>query len=282
MRNAGTPSLYSNRVWKPFVAIFLLAFGAPAQDTKYPPDGQQIPGPPSKEAAAEWLSEITRYRAERRVRAGLTGKICSRPEFQGRKAPSSSAEHGGRPLLLQPNDPQVYGHRPLDDRPVRYASAGTTAFLSGALRESAYRQRFASNHFGPLEMTICTGRPPRAQLRHCAVAHGRDVPRISTPPPHVLDQQIRKSLPQTVPCRLRKEASAIARMPWKPGHQAGRAGKPSPKPAPSLLATSNTAPSTFSLNESGHVLSAFICVDRRPTDLSAEVSKNYMAADQRR
>jgi hypothetical protein len=28
--------------------------GASAQDTKYPPDGQQIPGPPSKEAAAEW------------------------------------------------------------------------------------------------------------------------------------------------------------------------------------------------------------------------------------
>ena len=82
MRNAGTPSLYSNRVWKPFVAILLLALGASAQDTKYPPDGQQIPGPPSKEAAAEWLSEITRYRAERRVRAGLTGEIYARPELQ--------------------------------------------------------------------------------------------------------------------------------------------------------------------------------------------------------
>ena len=82
MRNAGTPSLYSNRVRNPFVAILLLALGASAQDTKYPPDGQQIPGPPSKEAAAEWLSEITRYRAERRVRAGLTGEIYSRPELK--------------------------------------------------------------------------------------------------------------------------------------------------------------------------------------------------------
>ena len=55
------------------IPILLLALCAFAQDTKYPPDGQQIPGPPSKEAAADWLSEITRYRTERRVRAGLTG-----------------------------------------------------------------------------------------------------------------------------------------------------------------------------------------------------------------
>jgi iron(II)-dependent oxidoreductase len=82
MRNAGTPSLYSNRVRNRFVAILLLALGASAQDTKYPPDGQQIPGPPSKDAAAEWLSEITRYRAERRVRAGLTGEIYARPELK--------------------------------------------------------------------------------------------------------------------------------------------------------------------------------------------------------
>ena len=81
MRNAGMPSLYSNRVCKPFAAILLLALGASAQDTKYPPDGQQIPGPPSREAAAEWLSEIARYRAERRVRAGLTGEIYARPEL---------------------------------------------------------------------------------------------------------------------------------------------------------------------------------------------------------
>src|SRR5215471_7040171 len=34
-----------------------------------------------------------------------------------------------------------------------------------------------------------------------------------------------------------------------------------------VLETSNTAPSTFSFNESRHVLSAFICVHRRPTQL---------------
>jgi formylglycine-generating enzyme required for sulfatase activity len=64
------------------VAALLLALGASAQDTKYPPDGQQIPGPPSKEATADWLSEVTRYRAERRVRAGLSGEIYSRPELK--------------------------------------------------------------------------------------------------------------------------------------------------------------------------------------------------------
>ncbi len=62
--------------------VLLLAVAANAQDTRYPPDGQQIPGPPSKEATADWLSEITRYRAERRVRAGLNGDIYSRPELK--------------------------------------------------------------------------------------------------------------------------------------------------------------------------------------------------------
>src|SRR5674476_780228 len=42
-----------------FLTIFLLTLAASAQDTKYPPDGQQIPGPGSKEATTDWLSEIT-------------------------------------------------------------------------------------------------------------------------------------------------------------------------------------------------------------------------------
>src|ERR1017187_9858240 len=82
MRNAGTARLYSNRVLNWSVSVFLLALAASAQDTRYPPDGQQIPGPPTKEATADWLSEITRYRVERRVRAGLTGEISSRAELK--------------------------------------------------------------------------------------------------------------------------------------------------------------------------------------------------------
>ena len=121
MRNAGTPSLYSNRVCKPFVAILLLALGASAQDTKYPPDGQQIPGPPSKEAAAEWLSEIARYRAERRVRAGLTGEIYARPELQWTQSsfiqPQSMVEDR---YFYDPATRQYTVDRFLDDLDRRY------------------------------------------------------------------------------------------------------------------------------------------------------------------
>src|SRR5437879_4583646 len=121
MRNAGTPSLYSNRVRNRFVAILLLGLGASAQDTKYPPDGQQIPGPPSKEAAAEWLSEITRYRAERRVRAGLTGEIYSRPELKWTQSsfiqPQSMVEDR---YFYDPATRQYTVDRFLDDLDRRY------------------------------------------------------------------------------------------------------------------------------------------------------------------
>lgn len=66
------------------IPILLLAL-APvllAQDTKYPPEGQQLPGPPSKEAAADWLKQVRQWRDERRVRAGLTGAAYERPELK--------------------------------------------------------------------------------------------------------------------------------------------------------------------------------------------------------
>ena len=53
-----------------------------AQDTKYPPQGQQLPGPPTKEDTADWLKEVTQWRDERRVRAGLTGDNYTRPELK--------------------------------------------------------------------------------------------------------------------------------------------------------------------------------------------------------
>jgi gamma-glutamyl hercynylcysteine S-oxide synthase len=53
-----------------------------AQDTKYPPQGQQFPGPPTKVETDEWLHEMQHYRLERRIRAGLDGKIYDRPELQ--------------------------------------------------------------------------------------------------------------------------------------------------------------------------------------------------------
>src|ERR1039457_5981787 len=84
-----------------FIPILLLALSAVAQDTRYPPDGQQIPGPPSKEAAAAWLSELPRYRTERRVRAGLTGDSYTRPALQG-------TQSAGRQPQARGEDRDVY------------------------------------------------------------------------------------------------------------------------------------------------------------------------------
>jgi len=53
-----------------------------AQDTRYPPQGEQFPGPPAKTDTADWLKEIKQYREERRIRAGLSGEIYDRPEFE--------------------------------------------------------------------------------------------------------------------------------------------------------------------------------------------------------
>ena len=121
MRSAGTPSLYSNRVWKRFIPVCLLTLTAFAQDTRYPPDGQQIPGPPSKEATADWLSEVTRYRTERRVRTGLTGEIYSRPELKWTQSsfiqPQSMVEDR---YLYDPASRQYTIDRFLDDLDRRY------------------------------------------------------------------------------------------------------------------------------------------------------------------
>lgn len=65
-----------------WLLLCLMIAAAPAQDTKYPPQGQQFPGPPTKSDTAEWLREMQRYREERRVRAGLNGKLYDRPELE--------------------------------------------------------------------------------------------------------------------------------------------------------------------------------------------------------
>lgn len=54
-------------------AASLFAMALLAQDTKYPPQGQQLPGPPTKADTAEWLKQVKQWREERRVRAGLSG-----------------------------------------------------------------------------------------------------------------------------------------------------------------------------------------------------------------
>jgi hypothetical protein len=64
------------------VLLGLLAALLFAQDTKYPPQGQQFPGPPTKADTNDWLTEIQHYRLERRIRAGLDGKVYERSELK--------------------------------------------------------------------------------------------------------------------------------------------------------------------------------------------------------
>jgi gamma-glutamyl hercynylcysteine S-oxide synthase len=89
MRNNGEPLLHSKLFpfgFQWFSALAALALCSvpflPAQDTRYPPQGDQFPGPPSKGDTAEWLKELQQYRQERRIRAGLSGEIYLRPELQ--------------------------------------------------------------------------------------------------------------------------------------------------------------------------------------------------------
>ncbi len=63
-------------------AMIAAAFVLSAQDTKYPPQGQQLPGPPTKADTTDWLGEIQHWRTERRVRAGLSGEAYERPELK--------------------------------------------------------------------------------------------------------------------------------------------------------------------------------------------------------
>jgi formylglycine-generating enzyme required for sulfatase activity len=62
--------------------LFTLALTLLAQDTRFPPQSEQLPGPPAKADTAAWLAEITNWRSEVRVRAGLSGAAYARPEFQ--------------------------------------------------------------------------------------------------------------------------------------------------------------------------------------------------------
>ena len=64
------------------LCLLLAALLAVAQDTKYPPQGQQFPGPPTKLDTADWLKELRQYREERLVRAGLNSELYDRPELR--------------------------------------------------------------------------------------------------------------------------------------------------------------------------------------------------------
>jgi formylglycine-generating enzyme required for sulfatase activity len=53
-----------------------------AQDTKYRPQGEQIPGPPTPVDFASWLADVQNWRFEKWIRAGYDGAEYARPEFK--------------------------------------------------------------------------------------------------------------------------------------------------------------------------------------------------------
>jgi iron(II)-dependent oxidoreductase len=77
------------------VLFFLIATVLAAQDTRYPPDGELIPGPncavrawpaPPRACTPEqydlWLADITHWRTEHRIRIGYEGGAYERPELK--------------------------------------------------------------------------------------------------------------------------------------------------------------------------------------------------------
>jgi iron(II)-dependent oxidoreductase len=91
------------RNYKYLIFTLFLTLGTvllPAQDTKYPPSGQQIPGPTNPtatkgeccakggeqpvtvEAWKEWLEDVRHWRMEHRIRIGYNGTQYDRPELR--------------------------------------------------------------------------------------------------------------------------------------------------------------------------------------------------------
>jgi len=78
-----------------FGLLLSLAFAARAQDSKYPPKNQLIPGPAclasrglggsapcSESTHAEWLNDVTHWREERRIRIGYDGSRYNEPALR--------------------------------------------------------------------------------------------------------------------------------------------------------------------------------------------------------
>lgn len=53
-----------------------------AQDSRYAPQGDQIPGPANASDFSEWLAAMKHWRAERRTRIGYTGAEYDRPDLK--------------------------------------------------------------------------------------------------------------------------------------------------------------------------------------------------------
>jgi len=64
------------------LVTLLMASIVSAQDTKYPPKGEQLLGPEKSADFPEWLADMKHWRAERRIRVGYDGSAYARPELR--------------------------------------------------------------------------------------------------------------------------------------------------------------------------------------------------------
>src|SRR5512133_2217827 len=64
------------------LAALLVVANLAGQDTAYPPQNQQIPGPPDPSRFASWLRDIRHWRDERLIRIGYDASQYDRPEFK--------------------------------------------------------------------------------------------------------------------------------------------------------------------------------------------------------
>jgi len=64
------------------LTLLLFALTLAGQDTRYPPQNQEIPGPPDPSAFAAWVADIQHWRKERLIRIAYDGSEYARPEFK--------------------------------------------------------------------------------------------------------------------------------------------------------------------------------------------------------
>ena len=62
--------------------VAVLALCLAAQDTRYGPQNEQLPGPPDPSQHKSWLADIQHWRNERRIRIGYDGSEYGRAEFR--------------------------------------------------------------------------------------------------------------------------------------------------------------------------------------------------------
>jgi gamma-glutamyl hercynylcysteine S-oxide synthase len=62
--------------------VCLLAVALWGQDTRYGPQNEELPGPPTPADFPAWLADIQHWRRERLIRMGYNGSEYTRPEFQ--------------------------------------------------------------------------------------------------------------------------------------------------------------------------------------------------------